>query len=176
MVRKGSKSKVGNDQFVFPGMAALEPNKANQAGVVEAREQREYEEQCALFTFLAPYRWRHPVLRWVHAVPNGLFLSPATKGKAVAQGMTSGIWDIFVPVPWIEEVDGRDAIVFCGLYVEMKYGRNKLTDAQKAFGEHLEANYYRRAIAYNWIVAAREIIDYLKIEDAEINQSLSSGG
>lgn len=47
------------------------------------------------------------------------------------------------------------------MYIEMKYGKNKLTDNQIKFRENLE-EFYRFEVCYNWIEAKEIIEEYLK--------------
>jgi len=47
-----------------------------------------------------------------------------------------------------------------GLYIEMKYGKNKLTKNQSEFGEFVHAQGYLTAICYNWEEAKRVISNY----------------
>jgi hypothetical protein len=138
-------------------------------GKVKTRPSRsEYDEQCALISWA---RWsarlcqhtdplKGDALRWLHAIPNGLFLShdrrvrTALGRKAVAAGLTAGVADLFLP--YATEHAG-------GLYIEMKVGKNKLADDQLEF--HLDARRlgYEAVTCYSWPQAAREIVGYLDL-------------
>ena len=162
--KRPPKSKNLPGQTVLPGLTALEPN-------TKQREEPEYLEQWALFECLKRHEKRFPVLHWVHAIPNGLALTPKTARKAQNQGVRAGIWDIFVPCRRALITDGSP-VEYPGLYLEMKAGDNGLTEHQKAFAEHLDAEGYARRIAYTWIDAVFYICEYLGIRDPRIYQEL----
>lgn len=112
-------------------------------------KQREHELQAACI------RWfdlQYPQHRHrLFAIPNGGQRSIATARKLKAEGVRAGVWDLFLAIPttsgrivslgngWAE-LEGRKA----GLFIEMKAGKNGLTDSQKAFQE---ANQYAYAFA-----------------------------
>ena len=123
----------------------------------------EYDEQATLFSEILPLYWgKYPILHWIHASLNGTFLHGrwGTINKAKASGMVSGVWDIFVPVA-VHCDDGSD---YCGLYIEMKYGNNKLTDNQTAFREAV-GDAYEWATCYSAVEAANVIGEYLGIDE-----------
>ena len=97
-----------------------------------------------------------PELRWVHAIPNGLWLGPKRGADAVELGLTAGVWDVFVPVP---------SSGCHGLYIELKAGRNGLTVEQAAFRAALEPLGFRFAICRSWIEAADIVAEYLGLEN-----------
>jgi hypothetical protein len=75
--------------------------------------------------------------------------------KMKSEGVKSGVWDIFVPVA----VDG-----WSGMYIEMKWKKNTLTDNQKEFQDDV-GNAYKWAVCYNAIDAAHVIGEYLDIQE-----------
>lgn len=128
----------------------------------------EFQHQCNLFKFLGFWQRHYPELSLIHAIPNGLYLSRAEAGKAVAQGVRRGVWDIFCPLPRVAH-RSEDGTPFyqCasrGLYVEMKAGRNGLTPEQEAFRAALEPHGYRFAVCRSWCEAARVIGEHLAID------------
>jgi len=90
-------------------------------------------------------------MRWVFAVPNGFYSSPAQKAKMRQEGLKSGVWDIFYPLPMGE---------YHGLFIEMKYGSNKLTPEQVEFGDVMKARGYLCQVAYRWQDAYQYLIEY----------------
>ena len=52
---------------------------------------------------------------------------------------------------------------FNGLFIEMKYGKNRLTDEQKEFGDHVSKQGYCTAVAYSAEEAIEIIDDYLSM-------------
>lgn len=116
--------------------------------------QPEFEEQKALFEWARnrAVLTKHPELQLLSASLNGMKLSKATAGKAKAAGMLAGEWDVRLPV-------ARGG--FIGLIVEMKAGKNGLTDAQKLYRKGMEFEGHRTAVCYSWIEAKAEIEGYL---------------
>jgi len=117
----------------------------------------EHAEQSALFSTLALYTNKYPMLQWVHAIPNGSYFHGhwGTIRKAIEEGLTKGVWDVFVPVPVDDKAD---------LYIEMKWGSNKLTDNQKQFRKDVGEG-YAWAVCYFAEEAAYAIGEYLGIEE-----------
>lgn len=117
----------------------------------------EHDEQVALFQILSLYDNQYPLLKWVFAIPNGGKRHPAVAVKMKAEGLRAGVWDIFVPVP----IDDK-----CGLWIEMKYGKNGLTENQEAFREGV-GEAYAWAVCYSAEEAAQVIGEYLGIEELQ---------
>jgi len=112
----------------------------------------EHDEQATLFA-IASYR---PELRWMFAIPNGGYRTKATAGKMAAEGLKAGIADVFVPIP------SKD---YHGLFIEMKFGRNKLTELQQEFFEYATQQGYLCKVAYSADEAIEIIDDYLGLND-----------
>ena len=94
-------------------------------------------------------RWK-----WIHAVPNGGKRSIKTAVILKAEGVASGVWDVFVPVPVGD---------FAGLYIEFKRPKTdrsvkgKLTENQIEFYRD-NKEYFAFVICYS-AVNAYEIIE-----------------
>lgn len=114
----------------------------------------EHLEQVALFDLIRANEARYPMLAWVFAVPNGGSRHPAVARKLKAEGVRRGISDICVPI-------ARKG--YHGAFIEMKYGKNKLTSEQTAFHKFLEDGGYFTATAYGSQDAQRQIEEYLEI-------------
>lgn len=108
----------------------------------------EHDEQAALFEWT---RYR-PELRWMFAIPNGGLRNKVTAARLRSEGTKAGVWDIFLPIP-----RGK----YCGMFIEMKYNRNRLTESQKEFGAFAKDQGYYTAVAYSAEEAMREIDQYL---------------
>ena len=162
-----AKEKPVEKQLSLPSIPAeLRPRKSRERGY--KRREPEFEEQCALFAFLRQYANKETRFGYVFAIPNGLYLSPQTARKAVQQGVLSGVWDILVPFPGIDGPNNDD---WCGLFIEMKSGKNVLTDNQKAFEKAV--NYgFAFTICYDWLEAARAICQYLSVQDKAILEAI----
>lgn len=69
------------------------------------------------------------------------------------QGVKSGVPDLCLPV-------ARGG--YHGLYIEMKYGKNKTSENQNKWLEALRAQNYAAAVCYGWQEAQQVITNYLE--------------
>lgn len=83
----------------------------------------EHDEQVKLFNWarLEINLARYPDLETFHSVPNGAPRYGAQQFYYVAEGLTAGIPDVHLPAA---------RAGFIGLWIEMKYGSNSVTDSQ----------------------------------------------
>lgn len=114
----------------------------------------EHLEQVALFDLLRANESRHPEFKWIFAVPNGGSRHPAVAGKLKAEGVKRGVSDICIPI-------ARQG--FHGAFIEMKFGKNKLTPEQKAFHQFLQDGGYLTGVAYTSYEAQKVIEGYLEV-------------
>jgi hypothetical protein len=140
--------KRRDGQLCLRGMASIRPRK--QSAEIEVQEQR------AFFVWLRLHSRQFPELRWVHAIPNGLWLEPKRGAEAVELGLTAGVWDVFVPM----SSSGCN-----GLYIELKAGRNRLTTEQVAFRAALEPLGFRFVVCRNWLEASETVCEYLDLKE-----------
>ncbi len=108
----------------------------------------EHTEQATLFNMLL----YHPEAWVIFAVPNGGLRNKKTASILKHEGVKAGVWDVFVPIP---------AKGYHGMFVEMKFGSNKLTKAQVEFGQAVVEKGYYCQVAYSAHEAYKKIIDYL---------------
>ena len=87
------------------------------------------------------------------AIPNGGHRHPAVAAKLKAEGVRKGIADLCMPV-------SRGG--FHGLWIEMKYSKNKPTPEQAEFIHWQREEGYKCVVCYDWTDARSEIEDYLK--------------
>lgn len=116
------------------------------------RDDREHQEQAALFTWAALNESRLSELRLLFAVPNGGDRHPAVAAKLKAEGVRAGVWDALLPVARFGHI---------GLWIEMKAGTNVLTPAQIAWEVAMIDQGYLCSVCYSWMAAARRIVAYL---------------
>lgn len=115
----------------------------------------ESKEQQAVIQWARMQRGLYPCLKWLHSSLNGVRLrSVGARTKAKREGMTSGVWDLFLPYNNGEKN---------GLYIEMKIKYNKLTDNQKEFGEFVKENNFECHVCYSATEAILVIRRYLGI-------------
>lgn len=120
------------------------------------RNNSEHKEQCAVIQWCNTFKNKYSDLDTIFAIPNGGHRHMAVAIKLKAEGVKSGVPDLFLPVP----VD-----FFAGLFIEMKIPGNQATTNQLRWLKRLESLGYRVKIAYSWIEAVNFICDYLGIDE-----------
>ena len=113
----------------------------------------EHDEQAALFAWADMQASATPVLQLLYAIPNGGHRYKAVAVKLAAEGLKSGVPDVHLPV-------ARGG--YHGLYIEMKYGRNKPSDHQEAWLRALAGQGYKTAVCWGFEQAKQIIEDYLQ--------------
>lgn len=118
------------------------------------RAEPEFQSQSALFDWARnPLVLKaYPELKLLSSSLNGVKLSKAQAGKAKAAGMLKGEWDIKLPVP-----KGK----FHGFIIEMKAGRNKLTEEQIEYGYLMAAQGWAMKVCWSWDEARTALTTYL---------------
>lgn len=116
----------------------------------------EKQEQAALFQWRDAMKARIPELRWLFAVPNGLWLPDSYARTALRQGLTPGVSDVALLVPrggyhgLLIELKRRDATPCC------------VTTLQREFLEFEAAQGYRAEWCKGWEAAREVIMGYLE--------------
>ena len=111
----------------------------------------ETTEQMALFVWARNNTHALPCLSLMYHVPNE---GKRANGAVLkAMGLKSGVPDVCLPVA---------SHNFHGLYLEMKYGRNKATPEQEAFMAGLRQQGYKTAVCHGAEEAKAEILNYLQ--------------
>lgn len=114
--------------------------------------QHEANEQAALFRWAAFSSGKHPELRLLYHIPNGGSRHPAEAANLKRQGVKAGVPDICLPV-------ARGG--FHGLYIELKAGKNKPTEAQVEWIEALAKERYAAVVCYGAEEAQEAVGEYL---------------
>lgn len=102
-------------------------------------------------------RWnanKYPELKWLHHIPNGGSRNKREAVKLKQMGVKAGVSDICLPYP---------KGVYCGLYIEMKFGNNRKTEEQKAFLQDMEEAGHFVVTCYSAEDAVRVIEEYLTL-------------
>ena len=101
--------------------------RKSQKSVIKISEDN-LQAQCVEW-----FRIAYPKHVWsLYAIPNSGKRSIITAKNMKRTGQLPGVWDLHLCVP------NND---WCGLYIEMKVGHNKLTDNQIAFADANQAHY-----------------------------------
>lgn len=110
----------------------------------------ERDEQIKLFQYLN----LHPLLKdLAFSIPNEARRSPVLGRLLKRMGLRSGVPDIFIPYPTKKHH---------GLFIELKYGKNKATPAQSEFIGRLLQQGYEAKVCWGADAAIDAVIEYLK--------------
>lgn len=155
-------SKWGNQILEIaqqnPDVRVLDEPAAPQRGRTQAHRQldaetgSEHAEQVKLFAWAEDNVERLPALSLMFAIPNGGHRHAAVAAKLKQEGVKAGIPDILLPWP----AHGRH-----GLFVEMKYGRNKTSNSQQLWLQRLQQAGYATAVCYGAQEAIQVVEEYL---------------
>lgn len=120
--------------------------------------QHEANEQEALFRWAAFVRGRFPEIDLLYHIPNGGSRNRLEAANLKRQGVKAGVPDLCLPV-------ARGG--FHGLYIEMKYGKNKPSENQKQWLSDLRKQGYAAEVCYGWEQATEMITKYLEMRGKE---------
>lgn len=95
---------------------------------------------------------KYPELKMLFAVPNGLFTTAASAGKAKAEGLKSGVPDLILPVP-------RGG--HTGMALELKVGKNKPSDNQLWWLRNLHSYGWYTVVCWTYEDAVAAFEEYL---------------
>jgi hypothetical protein len=126
----------------------------------------EHDEQAAVINWAQFLIGQYPELGLLFAIPNGAklpyFESRSRSGKKYrwspeaeklkAEGLKPGVPDLFLPV-------ARKG--YNGLFIELKYGRNKPSEQQVAYLDALSAQGYLAVVCWGAEDAIETITEYL---------------
>ena len=119
---------------------------------------------------------QYPELEWLHSSLNGVKVNSIRQAQILkAEGMKSGICDLFLPLPkWTFNDSGDKIMQYAGLYIEMKKpktassAKGSLSQSQKDFIEYANSVGYKASVAYGAREAIQIIKDYLNLPSALI--------
>jgi len=112
-------------------------------------KQSEHTEQVLIFKWAALQSGKYPCLKFMYSTLNGIRLSIGSAVKAKASGNKRGLPDIVLPY--------RNK-TYTGLYLELKFGKNKPSKEQKEYMEYLNTQGYLAV----WKIGSKEAIDLIK--------------
>jgi len=101
-------------------------------------------------------RW--PCVTWLHAVPNGGSRHYLEAVRLKREGVKPGIADLFLPAPAFD-ADGH--IRYCGLYLEVKTAKGRLSTPQKAFRDYCEKSHYKYVVVRTRREGFLAVVEYL---------------
>ncbi|MDD6083800.1 MAG: VRR-NUC domain-containing protein [Oscillospiraceae bacterium] len=115
--------------------------------------QWEAAEQTALFRWAGFMSGQFPEIEMLYHIPNGGSRNKIEAAHLKQQGVKAGVPDLCLPVARGE---------YHGLYIELKYGKNKPTENQKRWIKLLRSQNYKAEVVYGWEEASKIILEYLK--------------
>lgn len=121
---------------------------------MQNRKRSEATEQEIVINWCEYNSPRHPELKLIYHVPNGGSRNQLEAVNLKRQGVKAGVPDLNLPIA----LHG-----FHGLYIEMKFGKNKTTEKQKWWLEQLQKQGYKTAVCYGADEAIDTIKEYLDI-------------
>ena len=121
-------------------------------------------EQIGVIEWANWNRNRFPELRLLFHIPNGGKRSKTEAAIFKAMGVKAGVPDLCLPV-------ARGG--FAGLYIEMKYGKNKPTDNQKQWIADLKSEGYKVEVCYSGEEATRTLEAYLQQSSTILTDPMS---
>lgn len=94
------------------------------------------------------------VYDYLFAIPNGGSRNKIEAANMKGQGVKAGVWDLQLPI-------ARQGYI--GLWVEMKHGKNGLTDKQTEWGDRMRRAGHKTVTAWTAYEAQNAIARYLGI-------------
>lgn len=122
-------------------------------------ETHEEVEQISLFRWAVFAENRYPELKLMYHIPNEGKRSRITGARLKQAGLKPGVPDIHLPI-------ARGGYI--GLYIELKFGKNKTTDNQKDWLRDLRQAGHFTAVCYGWEQAKDLIEEYLRLPVTQI--------
>lgn len=98
------------------------------------------------------FRYQYPE-HLIYAIPNGGQRNKIVAAKLKEEGVLSGVPDLHIPV-----AKG----IYHGLYIEMKAGKNKLTDNQITIIDKLKNEGYKCAVCYSLYQFSNVVNEYFQ--------------
>jgi hypothetical protein len=118
--------------------------------IITGKSMAERDEQIKLFQYLK----LHPILKdLAFSIPNEAKRSPILGRLLVRMGLRAGVPDIFVPY---------SSNGYHGLFIELKWGKNKPTPAQSEFIQRLLEQGYQARVCWGADEAIDCIVEYMK--------------
>ena len=117
-------------------------------------KQYEADQQRKLFQWTTFIRAEYPEIDLMFHIPNGGSRNKLEAANLKKQGVKAGVPDLFLPV-------SRGG--YHGLFIELKYDKNKPTEKQTEWLKNLNEQGYAVAVCYGCDEASKKILKYLKL-------------
>ncbi len=120
-------------------------------------------EQMAVIQWALYNQNRYPELKWLHHCPNGGSRNNLEAVKLKQMGVKAGVSDLCLPYP---------CGIYCGLYIEMKYGDNRHTGKQKEFLSDMQSAGHFVVTCYSAEEAVKVIEEYVQLPHGEEEEKI----
>lgn len=117
-------------------------------------------EQIAVIQWAMHQMNVYPELKWLHHCPNGGSRNRNEAVKLKQMGVKAGVSDLCLPYP---------KGIYCGLYIEMKFGDNRQQTSQKEFLKDMAEAGHFVATCYSAEEAIEVIKKYLSLNSWRMN-------
>lgn len=117
-------------------------------------KSREAQEQAVVISWCKMQENKYPSLKNIYAIPNGGYRNKLEASNLKKQGVKSGVPDLHLAYP---------SGCYHGLYIEMKWGRNKPTPNQNDWIDRLTKARYQVEVCWSSEEAINVIKRYLGI-------------
>lgn len=101
----------------------------------------------------------HPELKWLYHCPNGGSRNQREAVKLKQMGVKAGVSDLCLPYP---------KGIYCGLYIEMKFGDNRQQSSQKEFLKDMAGAGHFVATCYSAEEAISIITEYCNLSQSAL--------
>jgi hypothetical protein len=112
------------------------------------------QQQCVKW-----FKYQYPK-ETIFAIPNGSQRNIITAKILKGEGVLAGVSDLMILGSKVVQ-DGIDMNVWCGMFIEMKSEKGKLSDSQKAFIENATEKGYYCAVCNSFESFVKEVKNYL---------------
>lgn len=126
-----------------------------------AKSGTEHAHQRAFFAWLACMKKQYPQGQLAFAIPNGGLRDKITAAKLQAEGVKSGVPDVFLPVS-TRCITAESGIpgTYHGLFIEFKKANGTISSAQHEWIGALTKQGYACAVCYGWRAGCMAFIQY----------------
>lgn len=125
--------------------------------MAERHTQYEAHEQEMLFRWAIFKSEQFPELDLLYHIPNGGKRNRFEAASLKRQGVKPGVPDLCLPV-----ARGK----YHGLYIELKYGKNKTSKNQEEWLYNLQKQGYAVTVCFGWEEASEKITKYLELGES----------
>lgn len=117
-------------------------------------KKSEATEQMNLIRWCEFQKFKYPELGLIFAIPNGGSRHKLEAANLKRQGVKAGVPDLFLPSP-----KGK----YNGLFIELKYGKNKATESQQEWINKLISQGYYAKVCVGFEEAQNTILEYVTL-------------